>query len=766
MLSGGGEPLYIPRLIGLGAFRLCLLVSLAPGIALGSEHVDLRLSVRGPRSEKPIAVKVTAMPAARDAQAVVTELAAPGAGALELSSTGVWTITADSEGLWAAPATIVLLPSRPPQPVELSLWPTAPVHGEVAAPAGTRPPDTVEVRFTPPAGSPAGDAPAGEVTAVVEGGAFACRLPAGTFDLRVRAAGFASHYLWAVRIGGGASGELGRLELRPGGSVVGWCVTDAAGTEPEACTLRLVPEAAGLESAEGEDRRKGAMALAARPDARGFFHFRGLGEGSYVLEAVCPGLAVTRVPAVRVFTGVESELREPVVVRPPATLAVTLEPADDPWGRPWRVKLHGAGLTYEPLAEAATAEPLGGGAWRWSGLPAGRYEVEVADAGGDSWLREEVELAPGGEELTVAVPVVAVEGTLTLGAEPLQGVLWFGGFRGLRSIRFDTDAGGAFSGFLPVEGRWDVTVFGRSLPVRRELEGVEVRRAEGDPVARADIALPDTLVEGTVTDEDGAPVAGAEVTCVPLAPKEAQFRMRTNRAGVFRVRGLGPGRLSFSAQDGDAAAEPVEVDVREDASTPRLSLVLRRTIPVSGVVVGPAGPVIGAEVIAYPVGRVAMPGQAGTGADGRFTLMVPAWAAELMVTVMPPGFALRHMGVAVADLGAEGLTVRVEAVGGTLTLLPSRQDGGEERWIGFVLHNGVLLPPPLLGNWAMLNHLPFTVDPAPLVAPQVEAGQYAACRAPVAQAPVLYATVVPPGSVCGPPVFLPPGGEVTLEPPP
>jgi hypothetical protein len=140
-----------------------------------------------------------------------------------------------------------------------------------------------------------------------------CLLPAGQLDVRLGVPGHLPAFLWGVRLAAGASTRVAPYRLEPG-SGVGGRVEGAL----SAAAIRL--------------RLDGRAFHQTGVDSRGFFQFRGVEPGSYVLRARADELTAER--AITVSTDF-LELDEPLLLLPPLHLSIRAEPALTPWGEPW-----------------------------------------------------------------------------------------------------------------------------------------------------------------------------------------------------------------------------------------------------------------------------------------------------------------------------------------------------------------------------------------------------------------------------------------------
>jgi hypothetical protein len=325
----------------------------------------------------------------------------------------------------------------------------------------------------------------------------------------------------------------------------------------------------------------------------------------------------------------------------------------------------------------------------------------------------------------VEIPVLEVRGRLSLGKEPLDATLWFGGKSGSRRVRFDADENGRFQGFLPSEGLWRIEVVKEAEGLRLALHPVEVKRHSGKRWAELSLELPDTLVQGEVVDEAGKEVSTAGVTSTYLADRTVT-QLNSDAKGHFKIRGLQPGATVFEAESGEQASGPVPWSVEEGHESPLLRLTVRARKEVRGRIVSSQGPVPGAEVLAWPdFSQAPLAGieSSVTGPDGTYRISVPAGSQALNLLVLAPGSALRMLRAPVAP--GQPLDIPVEPQGGTL-VIQLRKSGRKESATPLLLHNGAFALLPLLARWVTLQGGTEGQD-GRVVLESVEAGDYSLC---------------------------------------
>lgn len=641
-----------------------------------------------------------------------------------------------------------------------AVFPTGTLRAKIELPRGQAHPDRLDVRFEPAPGEAVGpkrtqEAPKGLIHCPLKGKVWECAVPAGVADLRLRAAAWTPVYLWGVRVETGRTVDLGTLALRPGASVVGRVVTEA-GLAAAGSKVRLAPERMGSPGEASILQRLDALASETQTNDRGFFQLQGVPPGTYVVTATGTGLAPARVSPVLVREGLEAEILDPLVLARPVALRIDLSPPVDPYGNPWRIQLLRESNAGGTMGRSGVGLADREGRWSQSGLAPGKYRIWVLGDLDSRWVDQEVELYPGDVPIPIEIPVVEVQGLLSIGDAPLAGTLWLGGRTGSRAVRFDADEEGAFAGFLPEEGLWPVDLVSESEGLRLALEPVEIRRKRGQRVAEVEIQVPDTTLEGEVVDESGDGVPGARIG---LTGSRKHSEVTAGKDGRFRVRGLAPPQVFVEAWEGDRSAGPFEVALDEGRKSPGLRLVLRSTLEVRGRVISAAGPIPGAEVVAWPtLGQVpfASDAQAVTGPDGSFRLHVPSQTSSLSLFVFPPGHAF-HMTQVAVERG-KPLEVPIASTGGTLVLELPRGDGGSPPPSPLLVHGGTFTPALLLWRWISLQRAE-PAEPGLLIVPNVETGSYSLCLGAGVE---LRQGKEPPAGRCTT-GFLPPNGELRLS---
>lgn len=186
-------------------------------------------------------------------------------------------------------------------------------------------------------------------------------------------------------------------------------------------------------------------------------------------------------------------------------------------------------------------------------------------------------------------------------------------------------------------------------------EGQIIELAEDDVVAGLDMDLPiGGELSGSVADDLGQPLAGAEVTCVGVDSRVAGLRRSalTDASGRYTVRGL-DGEAGGSAYSVEVEAEgwPEQLlgGVYDDAEAELYDLgpgaavdagryALLPGVTVSGAVLGPDGPVAEASVHGYATSQVV---DTTAGEDGEYFISgLPP--GDVLIWADAPGYGLSY----------------------------------------------------------------------------------------------------------------------------
>ena len=671
----------------------------------------------------------------------------PGLVTFRLAAPALVTVEIAAPHAWAESRSTYVDANRE---LDLRLVASGVVRGRLAAMAGAALPERMQVSWSA-AGDAANQAVASRTAdCTIAGSLWTCEVPRGSHDLRIGMPGHVPHFFWSVAIDPLRPFDAGVLKLRRGSSVSGR-VRAADGTAPTGTRLSLRPRTAA--TSEEELTRRAALAAAtATADAHGFFQFAGVAPGDYELRVEHPEFAPTRVAPVTVLDGIESALKETVVLRRAIDAEVRVTPPVDPWKRPWHVRLETVAPDVAPSL-AATAAVDAEGRHRFRNIGAGEYVSVVTTAAGTVWLEQRAIFDATAAPVELKVPVVPIRGTVRLGKVPLAASLSFGAASTSEyGIELTSDEDGAFEGALPREGEWRVDVVAGERHVHRTMKSVNVRRAAGAEHANVELALPATVVHGRLVDEHGTVREG----WVTARDRGTSVQIRSDSGGRFRLEGAMAGELVLSALAPGLSSGEVTISVPADEQElAPVTLVLRPRQWLEGAVSSAGGPVIGARVLGRPASRpfgTSFP--VTTDAEGRFKLRLDEPADFMIVTVMAPGFALEQRRVAVAG----PLQIVLNQAGGTLEL--SGQPAGADAPLPFIEYAGEYLPLGVLRTWSQMNGAA-AADPRALRVTQLPAGSYVVCtpRAAQTHADLIGRPRAPRQCVNG---FLPSGGTLRL----
>lgn len=592
-------------------------------------------------------------------------------------------------------------------------------------------------------------------------------MPWTKVDLALRREGCAPNYFWEL-VPPSNAGEIDLAELPciEGGSVLGQ-VVDANGVGVAGAEVRLMPSIEhGFHSGEGgmaEMDRTARRGTATVTNRRGFFQMVDITSGSFRVEArhddYLPGRSET---AVVVRGDLEAELTSPVILHKPTTVKLTLEPAVDPYGDPWKVRLVGIEPDRElALVEGKVREDL----QVLENLAPGWYQLEARDVSEGLWLVERLEVLANASgtaetiEFIYQIPLVEISGEVTLDGDPYGGEIRFGQGHAQRQVALPIDDNGLFIGFLPSVGTYWVQVSPAESPsLSVTLEPVEIEEQDG-PV-ELEIEIPATRIEGRVLRADGSAAAGAGVRIQRARSGESTSWVPASdltaaEDGSFEIQGLLPGTLSLMARQGELTSESIQVDLSEDLDPPAQELVLRETRELEVRIVSAQGPVVGAgvfvteDLLRASGTRSAVGGMGVTNALGSLHREIPEDVRHVLLLVRAEGFGARFLR---SQVGADGvIEVVLAPEEGSLELDLSSTQGR-----GILFSNGQRVP---LGLARMFLGLGRENGQSSFQLESLEPGFYELCR-PDAESRV---DGLAEGCVGG---ALAPGGMLRLAAPP
>lgn len=636
-----------------------------PETRIGTAEVRVSV-VGGPKVATPPTVVVVEPLAWRGGELTTREVTRAKVGEPMMLAPGRWRISAFAKGFWIEHRVIDLSEGRRAD-VKLRAWPAGILRFRVVlADSGNERPDA-EVVFRRT--SPAGGLPEEGVGACRHDDATLCALPRGVFDIRVFVSGCAPVYRWATDMRAGETTDLGTLRAAPGGSVMGF--VERRDHQPgKSVRVRLVTADGQVverrPSGRGAEDAGGVGGVETVTDQRGFFQITGLPPGQFRIVASASdnasGQADTKIDA-----DSETRLGRAIVLGPPASLEVTIEPPTHPSGTTWRVALHD--LDSDPSdSRQEWAVPLGG-VLRTDGISEGHYALFVETLDGQRCLMEEVDVRSPATQLHLSIPFGRVRGQLRLGGDPLVGAsLVFGGRKAAVRALFRSDEDGRFEGYLSRAGAWAVDVEATEPPVRRFLKQVLVRETVAREYEVA-LELPDTRLSGQVVDENLRAVASALVRVNPLTADDRTFQTQVDNEGRFVIRGLPTGSMVISAVAPDQkASDAMLTTLSEEGRGSSVLITVRQRRRFEGRVIlrGGGNPVAGAFLKVSPVSELPPmpPPFTTTDVDGHFEVLLPPSTREADVTYGSPLNSIAITRVPV--LPAQETTLPIDAEGGQL----------------------------------------------------------------------------------------------------
>lgn len=565
---------------------------------------------------------------------------------------------------------------------------------------------------------------------ITERGRFECVLPGESRSLVLASGSFAPVRFREARVEVGKTFSLPATELQPGASLVGQVLLEdnsPPGSLPPA-TIRIfrfvavsradpTPPLPIIEQPLRED---------------GAFSFVGLEPGAVVIEVTKAGYSPARLAPLELAAGIELQIPEALRLALPLDVVVEVDPPTDGFGRPWKVGLvpSAIGKAGGRHPQAFEGETDAEGRLHAPGLDRGRYLFRVEDNAGNRFhFDPELWLAdPADAKIRVELPLIDVRGDVTFGGRPLRARLLFGGSFGTRRVETESDEDGRYAVTLPRPGRWRIDLEAEAISTRLSAEvepRLDGRRAE------VDLEIPDTHLFGTVVDEMGGKVAGAEVV---VGLENDRLTLKSDAEGQFEIRGVAPGIHSLVAELRAGRPEVLMSDEvrREFLEDQSVGPVELRLLPLGhrrGRVLMPGGqPIPGAEVTVWSGGGRPSVGQARSDQDGGFSVRVDPRATTYVVLVMAPGAAL-----AVTERANDGgpLDLVVEPQGGRLEIsLPFESEEIQSRGYGLRLYrDGVELGLGHVNRWRRSLGLP--ADPQwkdrRIEIPKLAQGTYFAC---------------------------------------
>jgi len=691
----------------------------------------------------PVAAMVVAEPVATIGNRSTKTLSVPaykGTARLQLTPGG-WRITATAPGRLGQSVRFFIAAASGSQSkqITLTLWPIGRIAGTLSVHKAERVPGAVSLRLWR-GGSPG---TYGEllledsIHCPIRQGQWECEVPAGVrFDLQVEASPFAPRYVWDIDVPEGQIRRTGHLQLFRGSSLTGWVVA-ADGRSPTAGSL------VELTASDGAPLRSPGnhqYQFKTTSNTRGFFQIGPVPLGVYHVTATMKA-QVTDKALVRVATENEERLRSPLLLKPPGTLHVFVDPPADPQGRPWLIHLVSR-YGQHSGHRAVSGEPVSAaGVWSKNGLPAGRYSLSLKGGRSGTWYEKMIDVEAGriGEE-HIRIQPLRVQGSASFGDRPLVGQVVLAEDRSNARVSFETDENGAFSGEFPSvnleTASWWANVRSSKPVFNQTLRRVEPER-QGESDLTFIFKLPDGRIEGTVVDEGGTPQS-ALVRAEEQKPDDPERKdlvssktLTTPSTGRFQIAGLASGEYRVHARDMKAGDQFVS-DAISAKVTPgkaaSVTLVLKKALTLTGRVETVSRvSVPGATVAVVPADQPQLPIRLRqTDADGRFELRVPAGTREVLINVWAGGVGRRILGRRIPRDGV--LTVELDPTTAGTIVVPL----GDPAAISgtYLYHDGGFIPLAHLRSDAMQarGEGGGEVTTEALRVPLMRSGPYRLCR--------------------------------------
>lgn len=671
----------------------------------------------------------------------------PGKAKLKLPC-ATWNITVEAKDYWSTQKSV---DESHRGELSFEIFPAGYLEAKLEPPSGYKVPKSAAISFYPTPNVESmrrAEHPRGASQCEIVDVRVSCLLPAVLLDYRIELPPYAPIYSWASQISHRKVTDLGTRKLVPGASVVGWVIDSNEDPVAEVGVALKQAIDSHLDGIPFEQlERLQERHFATTTSERGFFQLAGVPEGIYRISAEKEGFGKSRYHEdIAMVPTVELELSDRIIMAPPGTLQLRVDPKNDHMGLPWEVSLSaplGQGYIGSFFEEKAP------GVFEAAGLEEGNYGVTLFASDRSKWHEERVDIRMGQERVVdIKLPLIAIEGTVTRGDEAVEGQISFNQNVHAQNITMSIDEEGMFFGLLPSAGSYGV----RWLPSDQPKTEVWVKTVDIEPgpfdIATVDIELPDTNLEGDVIFENGDPAPGATVTLLqdsraadlsqggsPLILNSGHM-MSTNveEDGSFKISGFAAGDIEVFARlsaEGDYIAyttSPVRLNVMDSVEQPVLELVLRKSVIRGGMVWSDRGPLAGAVLHLWP-DEVVNPESmyiksAVTEPDGSFTFEMPESTRFVSVLLSAPGVGTRLLREPIEE--GKLLMLEIDGASGTLNM---NYEFAEKEG-DFVGHYGILHKGGIF--WASFIHRTLAVDQRPdrgvASFANFGAGEYGLCK--------------------------------------
>lgn len=671
------------------AIALALVVHTARGYAA----VRLQLEAGGQQPVAHAPIKVDAQRVGKNGFDPTVTIDCPSLGTCTADvGPGTWVFSSGDRRIYAAPRSVVVPATPGADPtLTLVLFPAGEVVGTVTSPASV---SAVAIDFR-------GDdekALSGRVDCEVAEHRVTCMLPTGTWNVRVGAPGYMPEYRRAFSVSADTENALGSLSFKRGASVSGRIEVER-GFRPAnlgALRLFLTPNAQVRTAAQ---RR--SVTTVVTPSQSGFFYFAGVEPGEYVVSATLAG-AVVESQVINVIADREAQLRQPLLIAKPKTLAARVVPAAAGQDQAWRIRLDRKTPDgrFVPVSEGRAALD---GTWRYTNASPGEYLLSVSDDAGNTFAVSDAGTGRGDVDLVVTIERMPLSGEVQMGDKPISGTVTLSSPSQARVV-FKSDAEGKFRGELPIEQEitWTAKVESPLLGIEREIPDVKPKLRD-DGSAHLTLTLPSGQLGGKVVFEDGRPATRGWVD-VAVEGGTGPLAMESPLAldGGFVVNGLPDGKYSLQAHvmtDAQPMLSDMAVLVVANQTSDPITLTVRPDRVAHGVVLSGPAPVVAATVIVSSTDKkwmVVAPRRTDTA--GKFSTLLPNGTEDVDVFVRARGFATRFFHAKLPD---SELIIRLAQTGGELTIsVPPWQNGDRRFPHPWLMHDGAIVPVLRVGEEA------------------------------------------------------------------
>ncbi len=570
----------------------------------------------------------------------------------------------------------------------------------------------------------------GQVPCSMEERDWSCRVPSGEIHVQLRAEGFVPHYFWDRDLTLEEPLDLGEVALERGSSIVGWVLTEDEIPLGDSCRIEARPQIAGRAKPELQ-RKITSLSISKRVGGRGFFQISGLKPGAYELTATRDGYSPATRKSVIVTSNSETELKEDLLLQRPLDLVIQIHPSMDLSERAWRLQLMSSGFRTVKSGLADTE-----GVWEVAGVSSGRYRVWIANSSAQRMALEDIAVTRDTTRFDIELPITWVEGTVSLGDEPIPATIAFGGVSGAVSITMEADDEGDFVGWVPRRGDWRLDVQLADPPVFRRFSKVVVEPEDGSNVARIELKIPDTLIEGEAVKPDGVPVPDAQILISRFPAVDPPATATSEEDGRFALHGNDPGSYRLEARARSLAgqtlsSDPVDIYLPEDSSRVSTRLIMHKMTTLKGRIVSDGSGVPGASIRINDTTGPSIPPMISrkyrSDADGSFSVRLQDGLTQIELLVMAPGFVLKSF-----DLNPKAnqeFTLPLEQhSGGEITINFNQEEESNDflQRRPYMVKDGELqLTHYVLTHWARQNGS--TGDATRMVLPNMPAGVYSVC---------------------------------------